>query len=188
MLDDVQFAARDYQHRARLGALRDPGRQQWLSLPVHRPRGRASAITEVCLVDPAECAHRVEATIGRLYGRSPHFPVLRGVLDQVRDAFALDDRLTTIAAVSTVALLRVLGWRGQVVRASTIPARSGRSERLADLAGHLGARVYLCGTGGARYLCQDPFARSGSESPAGPLTSPTARCGDTPARSARCGR
>ncbi|WP_234377011.1 WbqC family protein [Streptomyces sp. TP-A0356] len=46
VLDDVQFARRDYQHRARLAALDDPGRQQWLSLPTHLPHaGPAVRVT-----------------------------------------------------------------------------------------------------------------------------------------------
>ncbi|MFE7855726.1 WbqC family protein [Streptomyces sp. NPDC057403] len=39
VLDDVRFARGDYQHRARLAALDDPGRQQWPSLPTHLPHG-----------------------------------------------------------------------------------------------------------------------------------------------------
>ncbi|MFG2955839.1 WbqC family protein [Streptomyces sp. NPDC048291] len=44
VLADVQFARRDYQHRARLAALDDPARQQWLTLPVHLPHGRPTLI------------------------------------------------------------------------------------------------------------------------------------------------
>ncbi|MEU6485676.1 WbqC family protein [Streptomyces sp. NPDC046887] len=40
VLDDVQFARRDYQHRARLAALRDPRQRQWLTLPTRLPSGR----------------------------------------------------------------------------------------------------------------------------------------------------
>ncbi|MGW0859994.1 WbqC family protein [Streptomyces sp. NPDC002690] len=33
VLDDVRFTRRDYQHRARLGDLDEPGRRQWLTIP-----------------------------------------------------------------------------------------------------------------------------------------------------------
>ncbi|WP_367437773.1 WbqC family protein [Streptomyces celluloflavus] len=33
VLDDVQFARRDYRHRCHLATLGDPGQQQWLSVP-----------------------------------------------------------------------------------------------------------------------------------------------------------
>ncbi|WP_260473802.1 WbqC family protein [Amycolatopsis balhimycina] len=39
--------------------------------------------------------------------------------------------------------------------------RPGRSERLADLAVTVGATTYLCGTGGAKYLDEKPFAELG---------------------------
>jgi hypothetical protein len=55
----------------------------------------------------------------------------------------------------------MLGWRGQILCSSTLPSRSGRSERLADLAGATGASAYLCGTGGMRYLRPDPFQAQG---------------------------
>lgn len=49
-----------------------------------------------------------------------------------------------------------------VAQASThvlldLPARPGRSVRLADLAAATGARTYLCGTGGMTYLGPAPF-------------------------------
>ncbi|MFD4482794.1 WbqC family protein [Streptomyces sp. NPDC058471] len=46
VLDDVQFARRDYQHRARLAALGNPQQQQWLTLPTLLPRGRSTIIRE----------------------------------------------------------------------------------------------------------------------------------------------
>ncbi|MFE9254811.1 WbqC family protein [Streptomyces sp. NPDC006879] len=40
VLDEVQFARRDYQHRARLA---DLGDRRWLSLATHLPQGRRAA-------------------------------------------------------------------------------------------------------------------------------------------------
>ncbi|TDP98158.1 WbqC family protein [Labedaea rhizosphaerae] len=76
VLDDVQFARRDHQHRARLAALDDANQQQWLTLSVHRPAGRASRINELRLVEPAKSARRTRHLIQQYYGRSPHWPLL----------------------------------------------------------------------------------------------------------------
>ncbi|WP_260605173.1 WbqC family protein [Streptomyces sp. WAC01280] len=38
VLDDVQLARRDFQHRARLAAMSCPAQRQWLSLPTHLPQ------------------------------------------------------------------------------------------------------------------------------------------------------
>ncbi|MEU3197993.1 WbqC family protein [Streptomyces sp. NPDC006996] len=73
VLDDVQFARRDYQHRARLAALDDPGRQQWLTLPTHLPQGRATRISQARLVDPRRSRRTVELLVRQYYGHSRYW-------------------------------------------------------------------------------------------------------------------
>ncbi|MFB7502788.1 MULTISPECIES: WbqC family protein [Streptomyces] len=161
VLDDVQFARRDYQHRARLAALGDPGRQQWLTLPTHLPYGRPTLISQARLVDPGRSRRTVELLVRQYYGHSSHWRVVSEVLGAVVDALATTDRVASIARTSTVAMLGVLGWPGEVLDSSRIPARQSRSERLADLAAATGSTHYLCGTGGLRYLDPDPFDAHG---------------------------
>ena len=62
---------------------------------------------------------------------------------------------------TTTALLEAVGWRGRICRSSGIAARTGRSERLADLTTAVSATAYLCGTGGSRYLDPAPFTAQG---------------------------
>ncbi|MGA5729504.1 WbqC family protein [Streptomyces seoulensis] len=157
VLDDVQFARRDYQHRARLAATDAPGRQQWLSIPTHLPNGRSTLIRDA-LVDDADLARRRAAGMLRQnFGASPHWPSLAQALEPVLDSFATG-RTAVIAETSTRVLLDLLGWRGRILRSSLLSARPGRSLRLADLAAATGARAYLCGTGGMTYLDPVPFA------------------------------
>jgi hypothetical protein len=59
VLDDVQFARRDYQHRARLAALDEPARQQWLTLPTHLPHGRPTPIDQARLAEPGRSRRTV---------------------------------------------------------------------------------------------------------------------------------
>lgn len=59
VLDDVQFARRDYQHRARLASLSDPCDRQWLTLATHLPHGRPTLILEARLAEPERCWRRV---------------------------------------------------------------------------------------------------------------------------------
>jgi hypothetical protein len=157
VLKDVQFVRRDYQHRARLAALHDPGRYQWLSLPVYLPHGRSTKIPDVRLVDSEKSRRRVALTIQQYYGRSPHWPTLRSALDEILDVFERTDRVMDVAEASTRVLLNMLGWQGDVLDSTELHARPGRSERLADLTRAVGGRRYLCGTGGARYLDITPF-------------------------------
>lgn len=161
VLDDVQFNSRDYQHRARLAAPDDPMTQQWLSLPVHRPHGRASLIGELRLADPGTSRRRVAQLVRQYYGRARFWAQASAAVDEVLAALALTDRLAEVAEVSTRALLAGLGWRGEVVRSSEMRSSDQRSERLADLTAAVGAGRYLCGRGGARYLDEGPFTARG---------------------------
>ncbi|MFG2936686.1 WbqC family protein [Streptomyces sp. NPDC048282] len=161
VLDDVQFARRDYQHRARLAALDDPARQQWLTLPVHLPHGRPTLIRQARLVDQRRARRRVELLMRQFYGRSAHWDAVSEVLGAVSDAFDVSDHVADLAKMSTTALLTALGWSGEVIDSSQIPARPGRSDRLADLAAATGSTGYLCGTGGLRYLDARPFDDAG---------------------------
>ncbi|WP_280725603.1 WbqC family protein [Kitasatospora sp. MAA4] len=156
VLDDVQFARRDYQHRARLATLDQPGRAQWLSISTHLPHGRSTLINQMVIVEPERCRRRTGQLIRQHYGSSPHWPQLRDVLDPVLDLFAVTDRTAVIAEASTRALLGLLGWQGEILHSSSLESRTDRSQRLADLAAVTGASSYLCGTGGMRYL--DPVA------------------------------
>ncbi|WP_399123453.1 WbqC family protein [Streptomyces sp. N2A] len=152
VLDDVQFCRRDYQHRARLVGLGDSQRRQWLTIPTHLPHGRQTAIQDALIVEPVLSRRRTAQMLQQHYGASPHWPAFHQALASVIDLFDATDRTADVAEASTRILLNVLGWTGRVLRSSRLNARPGRSQRLADLAALTGARSYLCGTGGMRYL------------------------------------
>ncbi|MFE7028880.1 WbqC family protein [Streptomyces sp. NPDC057621] len=156
VLDDVQFTRRDYQHRARLADLDDPARQQWLTIPTHLPSGRATLIRDALIHDPVRARRRTAGMLHQHYGTSRHWPALARALDPVLDHFATG-RTAAVAGLSARVLLDLLGWRGQILISSNLPARTDRSQRLADLAATTGARAYLCGTGGMAYLNSAPF-------------------------------
>jgi hypothetical protein len=126
VLDDVQFARRDYQHRTRLAALDDPTRQQWLTLPTHLPNGRPTLVNRALLVEPRRSRRTVSLLIRQYYGRSRYWPAVSEVLDVVLDRFENTDRVADLARTSTVALLTALGWSGEVLESSAIPTRQGR--------------------------------------------------------------
>jgi hypothetical protein len=161
ILDDVQFARRDYQHRCRVATLSEPGEPRWLTIPVHLPSGRATLIQDVRLADPDRAGLRVARMISQYYRRSPHWDTLAGPLQEILDVFERTDRLAEITEASTRALLSMLGWPGQIRRSSDLPACAGRTERLADRTQAAGCATYLCGTSGARYLQTPLFTGRG---------------------------
>lgn len=161
VLDDVQFCRRDYQHRACLAALHSPAQQQWLSLNVHLPHGRSTAIREAVLVDALRCQRRVDGMLRQFFARSDHWPMVSSYLRPVVERITETNRLHEIAELSTQVLLDAYGWHGTVVRSSDLLVRNDRSGRLADLTQAVGADTYLCGRGGARYLDAAPFEELG---------------------------
>ncbi|MER5202272.1 WbqC family protein [Streptomyces sp. NPDC002825] len=160
VLDDVQFARRDFQHRARLGSMSGPDRRQWLSIPTHLPHGRSTLIKDAVVADPDLARRRLTHMLAQYYAKSPDWPRFRSGLDAVLHRFETA-RMADLAEESTKLLLRLLGWRGRILRSSCLSVRPERSERLADLSAATGARGYLCGTGGMRYLVTAPFEAHG---------------------------
>lgn len=161
VLDDVQFTRGAYQQRCRLAGTGDPSRQQWLTVPVHLPDGRATQINQVRVADPAATRHRLYRLLQQYYGRGPHWPEFQDALQHVLATLDDTDRLADLTEASTRALLTILQWKGVAQHSSRLLACSDRSQRLADLTRAVGASIYLCGTGGARYLDQRPFAIHG---------------------------
>ncbi|GAA2773649.1 WbqC family protein [Kitasatospora cinereorecta] len=161
VLDDVQFARRDFQHRARLGSFADGGRARWLTVPTHLPDGRATLIREARVVDAALSQRRVEGVLREQYRASPTWLQLAQRLQAVLALFERTDRMAVIAEASTRLLLDLLGWQGRVVRSSALAAGAGRTRRLVDLCRAVGADSYLCGTGGAKYVEHQPFTDAG---------------------------
>ncbi|MGG7572895.1 WbqC family protein [Streptomyces sirii] len=161
VLDNVQFSRRDYQHRTRLAALDNPQQHQWLTIPTRLPRGRQTVIPEALIVAPVRSRRRCAEMLRQYYGSSPHWPALAAVLPQVLDLFETTDKTAVVAETSTRLLLQMVGWKGQILRSSQLPARQGRSRRLVDLVAVTGARSYLCGTGGMTYLDTSLFTARG---------------------------
>ncbi|MFE2724070.1 WbqC family protein [Kitasatospora sp. NPDC059327] len=160
VLDDVQHARRDYQHRARLGALNGDA-TRWLSLPTSLPNGRATLIRDARLTDPARSRRQVEGILREQYRASPFWHAFAERLRLLLDQFDTTDRTAQITEASTVLLLDELGWSGRVVRSSDLAARVGRTQRLVDLCLAVGAGTYLCGTGGSKYIETGRFADAG---------------------------
>lgn len=161
VLNDVQFVRRDYQHRARLASLSDPNDQHWLTLPVHLPHGQGTLIKDVVIADADATRRRVEKTLQHAYGKSSHWPGVRQALDPAMSLIATGSHLHDVTEAATKALLNLVGWQGSIMHSDDYTIRVERSARLVDLTRATGSNTYLCGTGGARYIDETPFADAG---------------------------
>ena len=127
------------------------------SVETHLPYGRATLIRDARLADPRRSRDQTAQAIRHCYRRSRHWQQISTFLDRVLDGFTGSDRTGVVAENSTGVLLDLLGWRGEIIRSSRLPAGRERSQRLADLAAVTGATAYLCGPGGLQYLDHGPF-------------------------------
>lgn len=85
VVDDVQFVRRDYQHRARIATFDGLGLSRWLTIPTHRPSGRATLIRDSLIADPGAARRRASSILRQQYGSSPHWPALDRALQPVWD-------------------------------------------------------------------------------------------------------
>ncbi len=113
------------------------------------------------MAEPGLALQRVTSLLHQYYSRSPYRAAVLDLLPQVEDAFACTERLADVSERATLALPRTVKWPGVTCRSRDLPARSGRSQRLADLTRAVGGTAYLCGTGGSRYLDPEPFITKG---------------------------
>ncbi|MDE9364444.1 WbqC family protein [Luteipulveratus sp. YIM 133132] len=128
---------------------------------MHLPSGWSTRIRDAELVEPERCQRRVEGMLAQHLSRTPHWPSLKAALAPLIESIPTSKYLHEIAEHLTRVLLEQAGWRGEITRSSDLVVRQVRSSRLADLAERVGADVYLCGTGGAKYLSEAPFAEHG---------------------------
>ena len=156
VLDDVQFAKREWQNRCMIVPDHGAHTQHWLTLPVRLPRGQASWINEVELVDTTQTLAAARNSIVNAYRHSPGWESAQRT---VLSALESDDAsLTQVCVQSTIALLACAGAAPTVYYASELALPPGDpSDRIAALTEMVGGSEYLCDSGGANYLTLDSF-------------------------------
>jgi WbqC-like protein family len=125
------------------------------------PGGRETLIRDALLAEPASTAKRTASILRQYFRRAPYRSGVLNLIPWIEEVIAGTGQLANVSEHTTIALLRLLNWPGAMCRSSEILARTGRSERLADLTHAAGATTYLCGTGGSRYLDHASFASLG---------------------------
>lgn len=163
VLDNVQFARREWQNRARM--LPPPGLAGsgfWLTAPV-RYGGRRQALSEVVLASPECFRRKALRVLHHCFVRSGHYGWIR---DYVTDWLSVEDEaLVGLCERSTKEALDRLGANVEIQRASllSLPTGLGKNERLVELCKAVGGTAYHCGPGGAQYVDRDRFSDAGIE-------------------------
>ena len=156
VLDDVQFAHREWQNRTVISPYRKIDEQRYLTLPVRRPRGRASLVHEVVCVSPVESLHKIALTVRHAYSRAPHgkdaYQAIEPLLEEQTD------NLSRLATTSMITAFNLIDRKPpSVLHSSQLTLSQQRVGRLIDATIATGARYYLSGEGARAYLTEDTW-------------------------------
>ena len=142
VLDNVQFCAREWQNRARIVTAHGNNESFWLSIPVHRPHGLRTRISEVVIAEPNLTELLVERTLLHSFHRAPHWAAIDDLFSAFKPLLATDN-LTRLCVDTTCALLNigcVSGWASDALAA-----------RAFDLSAAGGLCYYVCKSNGIGY-------------------------------------
>jgi hypothetical protein len=147
VMDNVQFERRGIQHRNKV---KTPQGEQWLTVPIlHRNRD-AELINTMLINNEIPWARKHWNTLQTYYSRTPYFDQyaleLEKLLNQFWSSlFELDMQLLKWS-------MAVLNINKPIVYLSELGVSGSKSELLINACKAVGAKAYLSGTGGRRYM------------------------------------
>lgn len=160
VLDDVQFANREYQNRALL--LPDHGQPKpfWFTVPISRPNGRSSRISELRFAPNTNYGSHISQVISSTYRKTDEFK--RWWLTACPRLFEAGtvDTPAALFLRSALLLCEAAGRVPPVVHSSEfdLPTGMAKSERLARLVKLAGGDTFIADSGATQYLDEGPFA------------------------------
>jgi len=157
LLDDVQFARRDFQHRNKIRTRHD---FQWMNVPLEKKGNFTEKIKDMKIDNDEAWELKILEQVIHSYKKAPHFdefyPSLKFLMDSDWNTLGeLTCGLTTWVADS-------LGFETKVKIASELDCHStNASEHLAELCEAVEGNDYLSGKLGRNYLDKSPFEMRG---------------------------
>jgi hypothetical protein len=151
VLDSVQYCAREWQNRTRIVATHGDNQAFWFSVPVRRPHGRNTLISDVSIVNPSLTAPLAERTLFHAFKQSPYWSTIKDLLSNLRPLLAADS-LARLCVDTTCLLLRIAGRQPTLIFASSLPVKGKASTLMAAICRYLNATTYLADSGGRNYL------------------------------------
>ena len=154
LLDNVQYKKNEWQNRNRI---RNAESWQWITVPVLYEFGQK--IMDVRINNRPDWRDKHVKSIETNYRRTDyfekHFFFFRDVFNQVWESLA----------EINVCLIRylkgALGIKTELVRSSQLGIKKSKTEGLVEICKFLKADTYLSGAGGADYLEESQFSKSG---------------------------
>ena len=157
-LDDVQFEKNSFTNRNRIKTPQGP---IWLTVPVRTKGHTDSTMLETRIDDTQGWRDKHLKSIFFNYKKAPRFEQCYPKLEALyREP---DELLSELCLRHLSFWLRELGMEKTVVRSSTLPLESRKSELVLDLCRHFNANCYLSGALGRDYLDVESFRAQGIE-------------------------
>jgi hypothetical protein len=145
LMDTVPFEAHLFQHRNRIRAV-DGEAENWLVVPVTTRETPGPPIMDVAIDERVRWREDHWRRVEAAYGDAPHFAAYAPFFV---DVYAREwKRLVDLNHHMLEGILRFLGIRTRVVRASALGCVPGDPNVLVEVCRAVGARTYLSGAGG----------------------------------------
>jgi hypothetical protein len=157
ILDDVQFADRDFIHRNRIAS--QVGSSKWLTIPVEKKNHRSLKIRDVKVTNSEWVSDHLEKISSVYAGHdffSNYFIELKSILLSVKSPYLID---FTIPAM--LFLLKEFGCHPEVFFSSELGLTSKKSDLILEITTTLSGTRYLSGAKGKGYLDVKAFEKEG---------------------------
>jgi len=157
VLDSTQYCVREWQNRARIVSMHGNNQTFWLSVPVHRPRGRNTLISEVTFVDPLSTGRLLKQNLLHAFRGAPYWDAISGLLLNLESLFSAETLVPFSVGITSL-LLQIAGRQPTVLFTSSLPIMGKSSTLMAAICNHLNATAYLSDSGSRGYLQPDFFS------------------------------
>ena len=159
LLDSVPHQHTGSNHTNRVQILAQ-GVPRWITVPVVRGAPQRRRIDGLRIAEDGVWRRKLRSTIAQAYARAPFFAETMPLVDHVLGAGG--DRLCEMNIAGILAIAERLSLLpGRMVRASTLPADGGGTDRLVALVRAVGGDAYLMGGGAEGYQEDVKFAAAG---------------------------
>lgn len=159
VLDNVQYAHREWQNRARIAPLNKAQRNFWLTLPVLRRLGQTTPIGQVEIVDLPRAIGSCRASLMHSFHRGPYWDDLARYWGGV-EAGMHGKSLIEFALLTSKTALTEFARLPDITLASDLQVRGNKSGLMAAICSEMGATEYLADSGARSYLKSEHFSNT----------------------------
>lgn len=159
ILNDVQYAQREWQNRSVLRYLNEANRTFWLSIPVYKPTGRNSLIQSIRICNYNHSKNQIYKTIYYTYRSSKYWNWIDNYLSEIFTTPT--DSLAHFSTRTTLACFSLLGIPKPTIWSSSFNTTGTKTTKLINICKTLGTKIYISGSGGRSYLNENEFKKTG---------------------------